>query len=87
MASILDLLENESGVDIVRQDNQYLHATFRSGLMGFVDDVEFLLDGTGNTIHIRSASRLGKSDLGANLKRIERLRSALQDYSATTPAA
>ncbi len=87
MASVLELLAKESGVDVVRQDNHYLHATFRSGLMGFVDDVEFLLDGTNNTIQIRSASRLGKSDLGANLKRIERLRSALQDYSATTPAA
>jgi uncharacterized protein (DUF1499 family) len=41
-----------------------------------VDDVEFYVkDGV---IQVRSASRLGKSDLGVNRQRVEAIRSALQ---------
>ncbi|HEY9596037.1 MAG TPA: DUF1499 domain-containing protein, partial [Cyanophyceae cyanobacterium] len=42
--------------------------------MGFVDDVEFFLDDNANVIQVRSASRLGESDLGVNRKRIETIR-------------
>jgi uncharacterized protein (DUF1499 family) len=42
--------------------------------MGFVDDVEFYLDETSQVIHVRSASRLGQSDLGVNRQRIEAIR-------------
>jgi uncharacterized protein (DUF1499 family) len=45
--------------------------------MGYVDDVEFYLDPIASVIHVRSASRLGESDLGVNRKRIEAVRSAL----------
>jgi len=45
-------------------------------LLGFVDDLEFCLDEQNNTIHVRSASRLGYSDLGKNRKRVEHIRSA-----------
>ncbi len=45
--------------------------------MGFVDDVEFLLDDSKKVIHVRSASRLGKSDLGINRKRIETIRAKM----------
>ncbi len=49
---------------------------FKSQLMGYVDDVEFYFD--GKAIQVRSASRLGKSDLGVNRKRIEDIRAKLQ---------
>jgi uncharacterized protein (DUF1499 family) len=53
----------------------YLRCEFATRLLGFVDDVEFLAhDGV---IHVRSASRLGYSDLGVNRKRIEDLRARL----------
>ena len=42
--------------------------------MGFVDDVEFYLDLQANVIQVRSASRLGQSDLGVNRQRIETIR-------------
>lgn len=58
--------------EIIEATQDYLYAEYSTPLMGFVDDVEFLL-GDG-VIHLRSASRLGYSDLGANRKRIERLR-------------
>ncbi len=47
---------------------------FTSAVMRFVDDVEFSLEGSTNSINLRSASRLGKSDLGVNRKRVEKLR-------------
>jgi Protein of unknown function (DUF1499) len=47
--------------------------------MGFVDDVEFWLDRTANVVHVRSASRLGKSDLGVNRKRVEQIRTKLAE--------
>lgn len=58
-------------VTVVRPD--YLRAECTSRLLGFVDDLEFQLD--GQAIHVRSASRLGHSDLGVNRKRIEKIRS------------
>ncbi|MGH9640530.1 MAG: DUF1499 domain-containing protein, partial [Bryobacteraceae bacterium] len=45
-----------------------------SALMGYVDDVEFYCD--GKAIQLRSSSRLGYSDLGANRKRVDSLRAA-----------
>ncbi|MDF0555473.1 DUF1499 domain-containing protein [Kamptonema sp. UHCC 0994] len=66
---------------IITETNNYLYAEFASALMGFVDDVEFLLDAETKVIHVRSASRLGESDLGVNRKRIETLRSKLNQIS------
>ena len=59
---------------VITQDAQYLHAELSTPLMGFVDDVEFLLAPEQTLIHLRSAARLGYSDLGVNRKRIESLR-------------
>ena len=63
-------------VESVRDD--YLAATFTSSLFGFVDDVEFRIDPPSARIQVRSASRVGHSDLGANRKRIEEIRILLQ---------
>ncbi len=62
---------------LVTTTTNYLYAEYTSALMGFVDDVEFYLDTTANVIHVRSASRLGESDLGVNRKRIDALRAGL----------
>jgi len=43
-------------------------------VFGFVDDVEFRFDRNTGCIHVRSASRLGISDLGVNRRRIEDIR-------------
>lgn len=62
---------------IVREDNGYLYAEFTSRLMGYVDDVEFLLDEKSGVIHVRSASRLGRRDFGVNRERIEEIRARM----------
>jgi uncharacterized protein (DUF1499 family) len=61
---------------IIEKNDTYLYAEFTSKLMGYVDDVEFYLDPANSVVHVRSASRLGESDLGVNRKRIEAIRDA-----------
>lgn len=63
---------------IVTLTGSYLHAEFTSAVFRFVDDAEFLLDDETSTIHVRSASRVGNSDLGVNRRRIEAIRQAWQ---------
>ena len=58
---------------IVEENDQYLRIECKSAIMGFVDDVEFYFP-EEKIIHVRSASRLGYSDLGVNRKRVEQLR-------------
>jgi len=64
---------------IVEQTNDYIWAESSSRLLGFVDDVEFYFPSDENVIHMRSASRLGESDLGVNRRRLEQIRLAAQD--------
>jgi uncharacterized protein (DUF1499 family) len=59
---------------VIREEGNYLYAEYKSALMGYVDDVELLLDEKAALVHVRSASRLGRSDFGVNRKRIEELR-------------
>ena len=56
--------------------DDYIHATFRSLIFGFVDDVEFWLDDSAKAIHFRSASRTGYYDFGVNRRRMEAIRAA-----------
>jgi uncharacterized protein (DUF1499 family) len=62
---------------VMRADGNYLHAEFRSKLMGFVDDVEFTFDARAGVLHVRSASRLGRRDFNVNRERLEALRARL----------
>ena len=59
---------------VIDSRGDYLYARFSTPFLGFVDDVEFYCD--GKVIHVRSASRLGYSDLGVNRKRVEAIRTA-----------
>jgi uncharacterized protein (DUF1499 family) len=77
MADLKRIIQAQPKTQIVTESANYLYAEFTSGLMGFVDDVEFYLDEVASVIQVRSASRLGKSDLGVNRKRIEMIRSQL----------
>ncbi len=76
IAKLESVIAQQAGVEIKKSDSDYLWATYKTKLMGYLDDVEFLLDNEG-VLQVRSASRLGKSDLGANKKRIDALRALL----------
>ncbi len=74
LADLKKVIESEDRTTIINESSDYLYAEFKSALMGFVDDVEFYIDSSSSTIHVRSASRLGQSDLGVNRKRVETIR-------------
>lgn len=77
MAALKDVLTAMPRTLIVRQSKDYIQAECTSRLLGFVDDVEFYCDAGNQVIHVRSASRLGYSDIGVNRKRVEAVRKAL----------
>lgn len=59
---------------VVLREPNYWRAEFTSALWRFVDDVEFLFDDNARRIDIRSAARVGYSDLGVNRRRMEEIR-------------
>jgi len=78
MAAARKAVESMERATVVRHEGGYLYAEFRSKLMRFVDDVEFAADGRSGQIHVRSASRLGRSDFGVNRGRVETLRARIE---------
>ncbi len=81
---VLQLLQQTiamSGGQISEHTGDYIAATYSSRLFGFVDDVEFRIDRQQQLIHIRSASRQGHSDLGANQKRAQRIKQLFAQLS------
>lgn len=77
IAQLQAVIEKLPRTEIMEATDTYLYAEFTSALMGFVDDVEFYVDAANGVIQVRSASRLGESDLGVNRKRIETIRQKL----------
>jgi uncharacterized protein (DUF1499 family) len=78
-------LDTQPGVRIVTSKEGYVRATATTRWMGFVDDLEFWLNPTQAVIEVRSASRLGREDFGANRARLERIRLAYQNLSSNQP--
>ena len=76
---LVKLVQAQPRASVVTREGQYVHAELSSPLMGFVDDVEFLLAPEQSVIHVRSAARLGIYDFGMNRKRIESLRAQFAD--------
>ena len=75
---LTDILKKTSNCRVISQDNNYIHAEFRTRLLRFVDDVEFRLESEIGEIAVRSASRVGYSDLGTNRRRLESIRKSLR---------
>ncbi|MDH5286098.1 MAG: DUF1499 domain-containing protein [Betaproteobacteria bacterium] len=64
------------GARVATSRPDYLHVEVASRFWGFVDDLEVVPDASG-VLHVRSAARLGRSDLGVNRARVEALRAAM----------
>jgi uncharacterized protein (DUF1499 family) len=77
LKAVAEIVRATPRTRIVSQTNDYLYAEYETALMGYVDDVEFWLPPGEKIIHVRSASRLGYSDLGLNRKRVEDIRQRL----------
>jgi len=72
-ASIKSVIK-ESGGRVIAEETDYLRAEYETVLLRFIDDIEFRIDRQHQHIQVRSASRVGRSDLGANRQRVEQLR-------------
>lgn len=79
---LVAVLQNQPRTKIIDQTDDYILVEFTSKLMGFVDDTEFYFLPDDQGIAMRSAARLGESDLGVNRRRLEQFRLALQSLGA-----
>ncbi|KEO87389.1 hypothetical protein EH30_07080 [Erythrobacter sp. JL475] len=71
----LPAMIEDMGGEIISTSDGYIAASFTSGTFGFVDDLE--LRKGDDAVHVRSASRVGYSDMGVNLARVGQLRDAV----------
>jgi len=74
LSRLRTIIDGMPGGKVITCRSGYLQVEFTSRLFRFVDDVEFLVDDEKHIIHFRSASRVGYSDLGANRRRMTRIR-------------
>ena len=78
---LIDILENTKRVRLVKVETDTIHAEFRSLIFQFTDDVEFYFPPDQTIIHVKSESRKGYYDFGANRRRVERLRSTFESLA------
>ncbi len=77
MAKLARVLSVLPRTRVVSTSANYVYAECSTALMRYTDDLEFLQDDAAKVIHVRSASRLGLKDLGANRKRVEVIRAMM----------
>lgn len=78
---LLKVLTVVPRTEVIEQTDDYIHALSKSRIFKFVDDVEFYFPANESVIHLRSASRVGESDLGVNRRRMEQIRLAVRDLN------
>jgi uncharacterized protein (DUF1499 family) len=71
---LLSVLSSMKRTKVVADNGIYLHAECTSAVFRFVDDIEFYIDDRKKMIQVKSASRVGHSDMGVNRKRVEKIR-------------
>lgn len=67
--------------ELVEEKENYLRYEFKTNLMKYIDDVEFLLVESENQIHFRSASRLGRKDFGKNRNRMIQIQNKFLEFT------
>jgi uncharacterized protein (DUF1499 family) len=75
---LIDILENTKRVRLVKVETDYIHAEFRSLIFQFIDDLELYFPPDQAIVHVKSASRKGYYDFGANHRRVEWLRATFE---------
>ena len=75
---LVQIMSQMPRTTLVTENQNYLHFECRSRLFRFVDDLEFLIDADAGVIQVRSASRVGYSDLGVNRARVNQVRAAFE---------
>jgi uncharacterized protein (DUF1499 family) len=82
---LVGLLAAQPGTVIIHDTDGYAQAEVTSEWLRFVDDVELWLDPATDLVHVRSASRVGRSDFGVNRARVDALRGAFRPRRGRTP--
>ena len=80
--NLLLAIKTFGSAKVKKELDQFIHVEFTSNIFRFIDDVEFYLTEKG-VIHLRSASRIGHSDLGVNRRRVEMIRIAFNNINKT----
>jgi uncharacterized protein (DUF1499 family) len=78
MRRLLAVLRAIPRTIVVDSGQSSVRVEFRTPIFRFVDDTQFLFDDQAKTIHFRSASRIGYSDMGVNRRRMEEIRKAFE---------
>lgn len=82
MAKLKAIVASMPGARVVESRSDYLYVQFTTRWMKFVDDTEFWVDPAAGVVQVRSASRVGRKDLGVNRERVESIRARLAEPSA-----
>ena len=84
---LVSLAEGLPRTEVIESGRNYWRGVCRSLIFRFPDDLEILkldvrsyVDRSKGIIQIRSAARLGQSDLGVNLRRVEYLFNQLEKF-------
>ena len=72
-------ISQQDNWEIVEERSNFLQAVSSTALLGFKDDVLLRFEPENDLIQVRSSSRLGYSDMGANRARVELLRTIAQE--------
>jgi uncharacterized protein (DUF1499 family) len=80
--TLLKVLSVVPRTEVIEDTGNYIHTESTSRIFKFVDDAEFYFPEGEKNIQVRSASRVGESDLGVNRRRIEQIRLAMEDLGA-----
>jgi len=76
-ARAVAIVKSIPGTTMVEENSGYAYAQCQTRWLKFTDDLELALDESDRVIHVRSASRIGRGDLGVNRKRVEAIRAAM----------
>jgi uncharacterized protein (DUF1499 family) len=74
---VITYLEESSNIKIIKKSDSYIYAEVTSMIFRFVDDMELYFSSEG-VLHFRSASRIGRSDFGANKSHIKDIEKAIR---------
>jgi uncharacterized protein (DUF1499 family) len=73
--TLLNIVQEMPRTDVIETvEGEYIYAETRSNFWGFIDDLEIYIDADENLIHMRSAARLGQSDMNVNRQRTQQIR-------------